>query len=48
MTRRRVIALALSGSILLAVLVSCGRYGRPVRSDPQPEPQEHAQTAEKR
>ena len=38
------------GAILVLAAASCGRYGKPVRSAPQPgpDPAEHAQSAEKR
>ena len=49
MRRRGIAFLTLSG-LLVGVLAvaSCGRYGKPVRSAPEPDPQEHAQSAEKR
>ena len=54
---RRVALLALSGSILVLAVASCGRYGKPVRSAPAPpsaeQPaqgaaEEDAQSASKR
>ena len=48
MRRRRAALLALSGLLLVLAAASCGRYGKPVRSQPPPEPTEHAQTIEKR
>jgi hypothetical protein len=49
---RRILLLALVGSILVLAVASCGRYGKPVRSGtpagPAPEPAEHALSAQKR
>ncbi len=50
MKPRTLLFLALLGSVLVLAVASCGRYGKPVRSAPQPgpDPAEHAQSAEKR
>lgn len=53
MRLHRLVLLALSGSILVLAVASCGRYGKPVRSAPEPAtteqaPPERAEDVEKR
>lgn len=33
---------------LVLAVASCGRYGKPVRPEPAPEPPDHAQSLQKR
>jgi hypothetical protein len=48
MRRRRIRLRVAIGLLLVCAAAACGRYGKPVRSHPSPEPSEHAQAIEKR